>query len=140
MHIPRLTCARGPANVLALFLSLVAASSFDHARAIASAFAAQAPAAPARAARVDGNRQMEDLRALASPEMEGRLTGSAGNRKAQQIILDRFKQLQLKPVNGLYVQKFAFTSTRRGTSKSFPEAVNLMAMVTGTAEPPSFVN
>jgi Zn-dependent M28 family amino/carboxypeptidase len=124
--------------LLALFLSFVPAG-LEGTRVAASRFARQAPAAPARAARIDGDRQMADLRTLSSPDMEGRHTGSPGNRKAQQIILERFTELQLKPVNGSYLQKFAFTSTRRGTSQAFPDAVNLMAMVTGTAEPSSFV-
>ena len=59
----------------------------------------------------------DDLRALADPAMEGRLTGSAGSRKAQAFILERFKALKLQPLNGSFEQKFSFTSVgRRGGS------------------------
>ena len=104
---------------------------------VPQATAVQAPsAAPVR---VDADTQMQDLRALASPELQGRLTGTAGSRRAQALILERFKQLKLQPLNGSFQQKFSFTQARRGGKEEFPEATNLIAVLPGTAEPQSFV-
>ena len=75
---------------------------------------------------------MADVTALAAPDMEGRLTGSASSKRAQAMILERFKQLQLQPVNGSYEQRFSFTGARN--KQSFPDAVNLMGLVRGTHE------
>ncbi len=58
----------------------------------------------------------EDIRAhvkyLASDELEGRGSGTEGNRKAAQYIADRFKSYGLKPAgdNGTYFQSFDFVS------------------------------
>lgn len=57
-----------------------------------------------------------DLRAevshLASDELEGRMTGSAGIKKAAEHLVDRFKAAGLKPFgdNGTFYQQFEFTS------------------------------
>ncbi len=84
--------------------------------------APQAAAQPSDArttSRVDARMLADDLRALADPAMEGRLTGSAGSRKAQAFILARFKALKLQPLNGSFEQKFSFTE-RGPTSGSSP--------------------
>ncbi len=91
---------------------------------------AVAPAqAPPAAARVDATRLLKDLATLAAPGMEGRLTGSPGNKRAQAYILEQFKELKLQPVNKSYEQKFSFRSTRE-----FPDATNLFASIRGTVE------
>ncbi len=106
----------------------------------ASSVRLQAPAAPqAPAARIDAARLVKDLEALASSELEGRLTGSRGSRRAQVFILERFKQLKLRPVNGTYEQTFAFTETRKGAKQTFSDATNLMGVITGSRAPHSFV-
>jgi Peptidase family M28 len=102
--------------------------------------AVQAPAAQATApARIDGEEEMQDLRALAAPELEGRRTGTAGSRRAQAYILERFKTLKLQPVKGSYEQKFSFTEVRRGGTEQFPDATNLLAQLPGTDDRDSFV-
>ena len=87
--------------------------------------AAQAPAS----SRIDADRLMTDVAKLASAEMEGRLTGSAGSQRARAMILERFAQLQLRPVNGSYEQPFSFTRARGNQSL---EGVNLIGVVPGT--------
>jgi len=82
---------------------------------------------------------MQDLQALADPGLEGRLTGTAGSRRAQALILERFKELALQPIGGSYAQKFSFTQTRRGGKQEFPDATNLFAMLPGRGDPQSFV-
>ena len=67
--------------------------------------------------------------------MQGRLTGTPGNKRAQAFILERFKTLALQPLNGSFEQKFAFTE---GTTQ-FPDATNLWAMIPGTAERDRYV-
>jgi Tol biopolymer transport system component len=49
---------------------------------------------------------------LASDELQGRMTGSAGIKKAAEHIVDRFKSAGLKPfgANDNYFQQFDFTS------------------------------
>ena len=105
------------AAVGAVLIALAAATDVVPARRPrgAALFAAQAPApAPAAraGARVDAGRLMKDLQALSAPEMEGRLTGTPGSKRAQAYVLDQFKQLKLQPLNGSFEQKFSFTSTR----------------------------
>jgi Peptidase family M28 len=111
----------------------------DRTAAIGDGVSPQAAAKTAAASRVDGDVQMQDLKALASPELEGRLTGTDGNRRAQALILERFKQLKLEPVGGSYEQKFSFSEERRGGKQDFPQATNLVAMLPGTADRQSFV-
>ena len=55
-------------------------------------------AAPAPAQRVDPDRLFSDVSALSAPAMEGRRTGTAGNKLAQRLIADRFRELGLKPI------------------------------------------
>ena len=57
--------------------------------------AAASAQAPPAAARVDATRLMKDLATLAAANMEGRLTGTPGNKRAQAYILEQFKQLKL---------------------------------------------
>jgi len=49
---------------------------------------------------------------LASDELEGRMTGSAGIKKAAEYLVTQFKAAGLKPFgdNGSYLQEFEFTS------------------------------
>ena len=85
---------------------------------LAAQAAAPAPAAQA-AARVDGDRLIKDVQVLAAPDMEGRLTGTAGNKRAQAYILEQFKQLELRPIDGGFEQKFSFTSNA-AAARNFP--------------------
>ncbi|MGH9373485.1 MAG: M28 family peptidase [Vicinamibacterales bacterium] len=100
----------------------------------------QAPARQARAAvRIDEERLIQDVRTLASPDLEGRLTGSAGSRRARAIIVERFERLQLRPFNGSYEQAFSFTQTRGGRKQEFPDASNVMGYITGRRDPQSYI-
>lgn len=120
--------------LLLLTLFLVAPSAGPRQAASAPPAAQAAPAA-----RVDADRQMRDLQALSDPALEGRLTGSPGSRRAQTIIVERFKALGLEPVDGSYTAKFSFTGKGRGGQRAFPDATNLAAMVVGRREPKRYV-
>jgi Peptidase family M28 len=124
-----------PPVVLAVFL-------FSSAARPAAVIVGALPQAGAKAAapsRVDGDAQMQDLQALASPELEGRLTGTPGSRRAQALILQRFKQLKLQPVKESFEQKFSFAESGRGGRQEFPDATNLVAMIPGTTDRQSYV-
>ncbi|PUZ26872.1 peptidase M20 [Chitinophaga costaii] len=55
---------------------------------------------------VDSSRLMDDIRTLSSDKFEGRRIGTKGNRMAQFYLLDRFKEIGLKPFNGKYERMF----------------------------------
>ena len=58
--------------------------------------------------QADPNRYIDDIRVLASPEMEGRGAGTAGITRAEHLIEKRYKELHLEPagVKG-YAQPFS---------------------------------
>ncbi len=76
------------------------------------AVAGSAVAADRMAVRADA--WWGDIRTLADPRFEGRLTGSPGYRKAADYVVSRFKALGLKPTgeNGGYEQQVAFEVQR----------------------------
>lgn len=53
---------------------------------------------------------LADLQALASPALEGRRLGSAGNAAARAMLVQRFKDLGLSSYNGSFEQPFTFGS------------------------------
>ena len=104
--------------------------------------AAQAqPAAAAAPHRIDADRLFSDVSALSAPTMEGRRTGTAGNKLAQQLIIERFRELKLQPPAGWtdFAQKFSFVLSGRGGSIAYPDATNLVGMVAGTSSPEQFL-
>ncbi|MGH9309623.1 MAG: M28 family peptidase [Vicinamibacterales bacterium] len=131
---------RHRSSALALTALLVTFPSASHAQNRPGSIGAlQPPASAPRTSVIDADRLIDDLRALSSPALEGRLTGSAGNKRAQALILDRFKQLGLRPVNGSYEQAFAFKSAGRGGERAFPDATNIMGMAAGTSAADTFI-
>ena len=96
-------------------------------------------ARPREAGRVDGARLVRDVESLSAPEMEGRLSGTPGNKRAQAFIAAQFKEIGLEPLNGAFEQKFAFKQSSRGTAEEVPDAANLMGIVRGTAERDRYV-
>jgi glutamate carboxypeptidase len=111
----------------AVLLVLAAAASFAQS------------ARPRETGRVDAARLQRDVEALSAPEMEGRLTGTPGNKRAQAYITAQLKEIGLEPPGGSFEQKFAFKESARGGGQEFPDATNLMGIVRGTAERDRFV-
>jgi hypothetical protein len=97
-----------------------------------AAVAAQAEAT----ARVDATQLIADLRALASPEMEGRRTGTPGGLRARAFILTRFDELSLDPVGGSHVHPFRLYGMRASDEV---EGANLLGMIPGTRQPDRLV-
>ena len=98
---------------------------------LASGHAAPQPAA----ARIESARLTADVAALSAPAMQGRRTGTPGNKRAQAFILARFRELGLKPLGESYEQKFSFEHRTPKTTTAYPDATNLVATVRGTARP-----
>lgn len=59
-------------------------------------------------AQIDSSQLMKDVQTLSADKMEGRKTGTKGNRLAQFYLLDRFKQTGLSQFNNTFEQPFYF--------------------------------
>ncbi len=60
-------------------------------------------------------RLRDHVKILASDEMQGRGSGTEGNRKAAQYIAEQFKKAGLQPIGGSYLQEFPIqTSVKLG--------------------------
>ena len=71
-----------------------------------------------------GDRALEDVRILSADDMEGRLVGSPGGKKARGYILGRMREIGLVPVEQAFVFKRKDGAEVRG--------VNLIARVEGS--------
>jgi hypothetical protein len=89
--------------------------------------------------RIDSERLMAAVTALADPKLEGRAAGSPGGLAARAWVVDRFKTLGLQPVSGAYVHPFTYSRmTMNGRQDG--EAANVLGMCVGTdAKLPFFV-
>lgn len=98
------------------------------------------PAGTPAAPELSSDAIRADLRALASPEMEGRAVGTPGGRKARAWVADRFGQLGLSPLPGGFVRPFRFSHTSlralwrrdRPYRKDFDDAANVVGTIAGT--------
>ncbi|MGF1670270.1 MAG: M20/M25/M40 family metallo-hydrolase [Balneolaceae bacterium] len=86
---------------------------------------------------VDSETLLRDVKILASDALEGRKTGTVGNKMAQVFILDRFKNLELKSFNSTYRQTFRHVNPR--TNEVFENAVNLIGYIEGSENPEQFI-
>ncbi|MBO9152890.1 M20/M25/M40 family metallo-hydrolase [Chitinophaga sp. GCM10012297] len=59
-------------------------------------------------AQIDSTQLMKDVKTLSADKMEGRKTGSKGNRLAQFYLLDRLKQLKISQFSNTFEQPFYF--------------------------------
>lgn len=80
-------------------------------------------------AQIDSGQLMKDVQTLAADKMEGRKTGSKGNRMAQFYLLDRLKQLKISQFNSTYEQPFYFN---RGESRIM--GTNLYGYIPGRVD------
>ena len=139
------SCAVAPAARLPVALAVSAVLSgigcTGASRAIGFGIGPQAPppvhAPPAR--RVEVDRLLQDMQALSAPGMEGRLTGSAGSRRAQALILERFRRLGLRPPGTSYEQTFPVRLSGGPPDRDDSDATNLLGLIPGTVEPQRFV-
>ena len=94
--------------------------------AFAAAPAGQSPAAARPTAVYDAERVWKDFERLASRDLEGRRTGSEGNRAARRLIAERFAQAGLVELTPGFEMPFTFS--RQGTEQT---AVNVVGLCRG---------
>lgn len=86
---------------------------------------------------IDSEQLLSDLEYLASDELEGRRTGTEGNRMAQDYIEERYQYLGLQMFDGSYRHLFDHTNQRTG--EEFVDAVNLIGYVEGSVNPDRYI-
>ncbi|RAU81752.1 M28 family peptidase [Pontibacter arcticus] len=70
---------------------------------------------------------LQDVKVLSADSLGGRLSGSSGNKRAQQYIEKRFQQLGLQPYNKSYKQFFTLVNRELGSL----QATNLIGYIPG---------
>lgn len=86
---------------------------------------------------VDRQELLSDLEFLSSDELQGRRTGTPGNRMAQRHIESRFEKLGLQPAGESYRQVFDHVHPESG--ERFEGAVNLIGLVEGRERPERYL-
>jgi Zn-dependent M28 family amino/carboxypeptidase len=97
--------------------------------------AAPACTAAANIQEIDSAALIADIRTLASPAFAGRLTGTPGSRLAQAYITRRFRELGIEPFGASYAKPFVFVDTRYEVQTEYPNALNLIGQIRGSAHP-----
>ena len=87
-----------------------------------------AQAQPAKP-RLDGDRLMSTVTALADPKFEGRAAGSPGGIAARGLIAERFRSAGLQPLAGAYIRSFTFT--RKSATAAPGEGANVIGLCPG---------
>ncbi len=83
----------------------------------------------ANSQNVDDKNLLKHIAYLSSDKLEGRKTGTSGNREARNYILEEFKRLGLESHYPDYQQKFAFENRRE--KRTIENAVNVIGYVPG---------
>jgi Zn-dependent M28 family amino/carboxypeptidase len=109
-------------------LSAFAGLSFT----LAACAAETPPVAPEGAGHeMDRAQLLEDMRILASDEMQGREAGTEGGALARAYILERYEDIGVQPVGESF--EYAFRFTPRGRDEEI-EAVNLVGRIEGSGD------
>lgn len=82
---------------------------------------------PAQRNLLDASKLLEDVRILSADSMGGRLSGSDGNKMAQEYIQQRFAQAGLKAFGDGYKQYFEIKTQRTQVA----QATNLIGYIAG---------
>jgi hypothetical protein len=83
---------------------------------------------------VDTSRLIANLRTLAHDDMKGRGTGD--NEATQALILNNFKQYNLKAFNDSFTQKFSFTDEKTNQSRL---GTNVIGYLEGSESPNEYM-
>jgi Zn-dependent M28 family amino/carboxypeptidase len=75
---------------------------------------------------------METVKVLASPELEGRGTGTPGNAKARAWIVEQFRKANLAPATVAFEVPFTFTRNGRES-----RGINIVGVCRGTGSKPN---
>ncbi|MEP6783083.1 MAG: M28 family peptidase [Acidobacteriota bacterium] len=81
--------------------------------------------------RIDSERLMASVVALADPKFEGRAAGTPGGIAARGWIVDRFQTIGLQPVSGAFVHPFTFTRMTM-SGRQAGDGANVLGMCVGT--------
>ena len=95
-----------------------------------SAFVALSLSACAQKAVVNKTQLLHDVKVLAADSLEGRLSGTTGNKMAQDYIQKRFKQIGLKSYNENYAQYFMLENKKIVVE----QATNLIGYIPGKSD------
>jgi Zn-dependent M28 family amino/carboxypeptidase len=87
----------------------------------------------AAAPRVDLEILIVTVQTLASPEFEGRRTGTPGGLKARAWIVERFNAIGLEPLGGTYLAPFSFAAR---SSTAPLDGGNVVGICKGTGRAP----
>lgn len=85
--------------------------------------------------RVDADAIFRDVEILAADEMEGRLTGTEGNRKARAYIVSRFETIGVARAAAGFERPFRFTP-RNGDAQT---GTNVVGVIRGTRAPDRYL-
>lgn len=79
---------------------------------------------------LDKQQLLKDIKVLSADSMEGRLSGSKGNRMAQEYILQRFRAIGLQPFNGGFEKHFRLENKKLIVE----QATNLVGYIPGKSD------
>ncbi|HET8865908.1 MAG TPA: M20/M25/M40 family metallo-hydrolase [Gracilimonas sp.] len=79
---------------------------------------------------LDTDQLIEDLKVLASDEFEGRRTGTEGNRKAREFLVQRFEEEGATPFQGSFTHEFEFS----GSDGETMTGVNVVGEIAGKTD------
>jgi Zn-dependent M28 family amino/carboxypeptidase len=90
----------------------------------------------ATAPKIDEAQLICDVEVLAADDMEGRRAGTLGGAKARVYVLQRFKEVGLKPLTATYEHPFTFAGR-----SDLPQlnGTNLLGLIRGTVRPDRYI-
>lgn len=86
--------------------------------------------------RIQSERLLSDLEALAHDSLQGRRTGTAGNESARRLLIEAFEGRGLVPDDAELLHRFEFTGRQDGARH---QGVNLIGQVRGTVHPERYI-
>ncbi|WP_309087936.1 M20/M25/M40 family metallo-hydrolase [Phenylobacterium sp.] len=95
----------------------------------ASLFAAAAALLCLAASPAQESQALRDVRVLSADDMQGRAVGAPGSAKARTYLLERMRQVGLRPVGGAFEHPFRIESRGRAVA-----GVNLLGLIPGTSD------
>lgn len=87
-------------------------------------------------AQIDSTLLLNDLRTLCSDEFEGRGVGQVGHRKAEQLIIERFRELKLRNFEEGYRHLFHYADRKRSRKI---EGRNIVGWIKGSKRPTQYI-
>ncbi|CAA7386023.1 M28 family metallopeptidase [Chryseobacterium fistulae] len=90
---------------------------------------------------INADELKKNLYVIASDEMEGRDTGSKGQKKAGEYIINYYKNLKISYPKGLdsYYQKVPSEYMKKKGGETLPDSENILAFIEGSEKPDEIV-